>query len=127
MCPSGESGWTGKKLDCRFVGHRRKTEKLRCSSAPSRPFGTARARQLNPRERRTFHRLPSIDLAFRILQHLCRKATCTDGFHWLSARIFNRRIASAASRKPWPISTSGTPSSAISVSFSSSAASLCDL
>ncbi|TQN59848.1 hypothetical protein FLX27_20865 [Agrobacterium tumefaciens] len=31
----------GKKLGCRFVGHREKTEKSRCSSAPSRPSDTA--------------------------------------------------------------------------------------
>ena len=31
----------GKKLDCRFVAHREKTEKPRCSSAPSCPFDTA--------------------------------------------------------------------------------------
>ena len=31
----------GKKLGCHFVGHREKTEKSRCSSAPSCPFDTA--------------------------------------------------------------------------------------
>ncbi|MQB19403.1 hypothetical protein DXT90_02020 [Agrobacterium tumefaciens] len=31
-----------KKLVCLFVGHREKTEKSRCSPAPSRPFDTAR-------------------------------------------------------------------------------------
>ncbi|MCZ7449339.1 hypothetical protein O8B93_17260 [Agrobacterium rhizogenes] len=31
----------GEKLGCHFVGHGEKTEKSRCSSAPSRPFDTA--------------------------------------------------------------------------------------